>query len=149
VIPNQKILSHVQKIGVLNRKSLFLFLFLSLTITQVAKSQNGEFVVGAAVGIYGIHIVGDIDKMYSQTGGEMSGTGGYSIGFNVKRYFSKNTYGAFELRYIRKGSIYEFITSVGTVANQEKSFCLKLLSFSETSHSFNSLTNISEPIILA
>lgn len=72
--------------------------------------------MGAAVGIYGIHITGDIEKMYSQTSGEFSGTGGYSIGFNVKRYFSKNTFGEFELRYIRKGSIYEFITSVGTVA---------------------------------
>lgn len=80
------------------------------------QSQSNEFIVGAAVGIYGIHIIGDIEKMYSQTSGEFSGTGGYSVAFNVKRYISKNTFGEFELRYIRKGSIYEFITSVGTVA---------------------------------
>ncbi len=68
------------------------------------------------LGFYGIHIVGDIEEMYSPTNGNISGTGGLSFGFNVKHNFTKNIYGAFELRYIRKGSIYTFITSYGTKA---------------------------------
>ena len=97
-------------------KSIFLLLFFLYGITSDTKSQNREFIVGSMAGFYGIHIVGDIAEMYSQTSGELSGTGGFSVGFNVKRNFSKNVFGAFELRYIRKGSIYEFITSYGTVA---------------------------------
>ncbi len=97
-------------------KSFYISITILFTVNFYAQSQNKEFIVGAAIGIYGIHITGDVYKMYSQTSGEFSGTGGYSIGVNVKRYFSKNTFSEFELRYIRKGSIYEFITSVGTVA---------------------------------
>jgi len=68
------------------------------------------------LGFYGIHIVGEIEEMYSPTNGSISGTGGLSFGFNVKHYFSKNFYGAFELRYTRKGSIYSFTSSYGSKA---------------------------------
>jgi hypothetical protein len=80
------------------------------------KSQSKEFIVGAALGFYGVHIVGEIEEMYSPTNGNISGTGGFSFGLNVKHAFSKSIYGAFEIRYIQKGSIYRFTTSYGTNA---------------------------------
>lgn len=79
-------------------------------------SQNKEFIVGVLVGFYGVHIQGDIDEVYSPTNGDFYGTGGLSGGFNVKRYFSKTVYGEFEIRYIRKGSIYDFVTDYGIQA---------------------------------
>ena len=68
------------------------------------------------VGFYGVHIVGEIEEMYSPTNGTISGTGGFSAGINVKHGLSKNLYGTFELRYFQKGSIYQFTTSYGTPA---------------------------------
>jgi len=90
-----------------------LFLFVSSIDLQ---SQNKEFIVGGMIGFYGIHIEGDVENLYSSSNGTFWGTGGFSAGFNVKRYFSKNIYGAFELRYIRKGGLYEFVSNVGIQA---------------------------------
>jgi hypothetical protein len=95
-------------------KSIFISLLLFFTITPAVFSQNQEFIAGAFIGFYGIEIKGDIQKMYSNTFGDVTGTGGMSAGFNVKHNFSKNNYLAFELRWIRKGSIYGFTTSYGT-----------------------------------
>jgi len=85
-------------------------------MVSVTISQNREFIVGGMVGFYGIHIEGDIADMYSDSNGTFWGTGGLSLGLNVKHNFSKSIYGAFEIRYIRKGSLYEFISNVGTQA---------------------------------
>jgi hypothetical protein len=79
-----------------------------------AHAQNKRFIAGSMVGFYGIHIQGDIREMYSSTNGIIWGTGGYSFGLNVKRYFGNSFYGGLELRYMRKGSLFEFITSHGT-----------------------------------
>jgi len=68
------------------------------------------------MGFYGIHIEGDVEHLYSSSDGTFWGTGGFSAGLNVKRYFSNNIYGAFELRYSRNGGLYEFISPVGTQA---------------------------------
>lgn len=97
-------------------KSFIILLFIIVSVIQTACAQNREFIVGSFLGFYGVHIVGDASEIYSQTGGELAGKGGISAGFNVNRYLAKNTYLGFELRYIRKGSIYEFITSYSTVA---------------------------------
>jgi len=80
------------------------------------KSQNREFIVGGMIGFYGIHIEGDVENLYSSSDGTFWGTGGFSAGLNVKRNFSKDISGAFEIRYIRKGGLYEFISNVGTQA---------------------------------
>jgi hypothetical protein len=91
-------------------------LLIFLTTGHLANAQDKEFIVGIALGFYGVHITGDIDKMYSSTNGDISGTGGLSFGLNVKHNFSKSIYGAFEIRYSQKGSIYRFTTSYGTNA---------------------------------
>jgi len=72
--------------------------------------------MGAMIGFYGIHIEGDVAHLYSSSNGTFWGTGGLSAGLNVKRNFSKNIYGAFEIRYIRKGGLYEFISNIGLQA---------------------------------
>jgi len=89
-------------------------LFLTYSITSVIIAQNKEFIVGSVIGFYGVENKGDIKYMYSKTNGTISGTGGLSFGLNISRNFSKIYYSALELRYMRKGSIYTFITSYGT-----------------------------------
>jgi len=79
-----------------------------------SSSQDRDFVAGTALGFYGIHIQGDIREMYSSTSGTIWGTGGLSFGLNVKRHLTNSLYGALELRYARKGSLYEFVTIHGT-----------------------------------
>jgi hypothetical protein len=97
--------------------ALYYILFLILLLSgNTCKAQDNEFIVGAALGFYGVHITGDIAEMYSSTNGDISGTGGLSFGLNVKHDFSKSIYGAFEIRYSQKGSIYRFTTSYGTNA---------------------------------
>ena len=88
---------------------LFLLFFLA---TPPVKSQNKAFIAGAFIGFYGIEIKGQIKDMYSP--GKISGKGGFSFGFNVKRDFSKKFYGALEMRYIQKGSINTIITYAGS-----------------------------------
>ena len=88
--------------------------FAIFTPTTIIRAQNKEFIVGSILGFYGIENKGDIKDMYSKTNGTISGTGGLSFGLNAKHDLSKNIYGSFELRYIRKGSIYTFITNYGT-----------------------------------
>ncbi len=85
-------------------------------MSPAAKSQNREFIVGSMVGFYGIHIEGEIEEMYSHSNGAISGMGGLSFGFNVKRSFSENIYGVFDLRYIRKGGLFEFLNPYGLQA---------------------------------
>lgn len=50
---------------------------------------------------------------WSGSNGTIWGTGGLSAGGYVKRNFSDHIYASLELRYIRKGSLYEFITDEG------------------------------------
>lgn len=100
----------------MNLRSSGILLILLLTTISYARSQDRAFIVGTMIGFYGIHIQGDISDVYSSTSGTFWGTGGLSFGLNVKRDISDKTYGAFELRYIRKGSLYEFITDYGIPA---------------------------------
>jgi hypothetical protein len=85
-------------------------------MSSLVRSQDKEFIAGAVIGFYGIHITGEINEMYSSTGGEVTGNGGLSFGVNVKHNITKAIYGALEMRYIHKGSIYGFTTNYGTQA---------------------------------
>ena len=98
----------------------YIILFaLLISLSPRVHSQNQGFTAGAVVGFYGVHINGDISEVYSQANGELWGTGGFSLGFNVKKSFNKSIYGAFELRYSCKGSIFEFVTTYGTIAYEQ------------------------------
>lgn len=94
-----------------------IFILCALILSfKTGLAQNKEFTTGIFAGFYGIHIEGDIDYMYSLTDGNIWGTGGLSFGFNVRHYFSDHIYGAFDLRYIQKGSIFEFLNPYGLPA---------------------------------
>lgn len=92
--------------------SIIILFFLIINISS--KAQSKEFVAGASLGFYGIHINGEISEIYAPTHGIYWGTGGLSFGLNVKRDISNKTYALLEIRYSRKGSLYEFITNKST-----------------------------------
>jgi hypothetical protein len=94
-----------------------IFLILTFLISFASSyAQDREFVVGSMIGFYGIHQMGEIESLYSQTAGDVGGTGDLSLGLNVRRDISQRFFLAFELRYIRKGSIYSFISNYSTQA---------------------------------
>lgn len=97
-------------------KSVLILSIFIFAIHFIGLSQKQEFILGPFIGFYGVHVEGEIENMYSPTNGTISGNGGLSFGLNVKRYFSKTIYAELELRYMQKGSIYQFTTSYGTSA---------------------------------
>ncbi|MBU8893372.1 MAG: PorT family protein [Bacteroidales bacterium] len=87
-------------------------LCLTLFISTVFAQKKG-FEAGIFFGLNGIHIEGDNEVLYNSSNGTIWGTGGISAGLSVKRGFARNLYWSFDLRYIRKGSIYEFTNVQG------------------------------------
>lgn len=88
-------------------------LLVFIVLTSLVFAQKRSFDAGVFLGFNGIHIEGDNEVLYNSNTGTVWGTGGISAGFTVKRDFAKSFYWTFDLRYIRKGSIYEFINIQG------------------------------------
>jgi len=82
-------------------------------ISSLLFAQNKGFDAGIFLGFNGIHIEGQNEVLYNSTDGTIWGSGGISAGLSVKRNLSKSFYWAFNLQYIRKGSIYEFVNNYG------------------------------------
>lgn len=91
---------------------IFVMFCLLVPSTLFSQSFSSSFFFNAN----GIQIQGQDVAYWSGGGGEVWGTGGLSVGGSVKRSFSDHIYIALEIRYIRKGSIYEFLTESGVVA---------------------------------
>ena len=89
----------------------FIIVFISITIFSFAQKKN--FNASIFLGFNGIHIEGDNEVLYNSTNGTIWGTGGITGGISVKRNFTNSLYWTFDLRYIRKGSIYEFTNIQG------------------------------------
>jgi len=87
--------------------------FLLILISNLSFSQKSGFDAGIFFGLNGIHIEGDNQVLYNSTNGTIWGTGGITAGLIVKRNFTENFYWSFDLRYIRKGSVYEFTNIQG------------------------------------
>jgi len=79
-----------------------------------AISQSKEFIAGVFFNTNGIHIEGDNAIFWQADKGKIWGGGGLSAGLSVNRHLNKLLYMGFELRYIQKGSIYEFINDFGS-----------------------------------
>lgn len=94
------------------KRKFLMCIFLSLLSTTVIAQQKG-FDAGIFLGVNGIHIEGQNEVLYNSTNGIIWGTGGLSAGLEIKRRFSKKFYWKFDLRYIRKGSVYEFTNIQG------------------------------------
>lgn len=80
------------------------------------KAQNPNFIGGVLLNLNGIQIEGEKEQYWDSSNGTIWGTGGISAGIFVKRDLTEKVYGVMELRYIQKGSLYEFADQNGSRA---------------------------------
>jgi hypothetical protein len=95
----------------MNKKIQIILIFIIFSFTLCAQKKG--FDASIFLGFNGIHIEGDNQVLYNSSYGTIWGTVGISAGLSIKKYFHKNYYWTFEMRYIRKGSIYEFTNIQG------------------------------------
>lgn len=76
--------------------------------------QPRHFIGGVLFNTNGIHIEGDNDIYWQNSNGIILGGGGLSAGISVKHYLLKKYYLNLELRYIQKGSVYEYLNEYAT-----------------------------------
>jgi hypothetical protein len=94
-----------------------LLIILCVGFTQLMIAQQKGFIGGVFLNFNGIEFKGsEANFWHSSSSEKIDGTLGSSAGLFVKREFSRNSYAVIELRYIEKGSIYEFISQYGTQA---------------------------------
>lgn len=94
-----------------------ILLVLCLIITQVSFAQQNRFIGGAFLNVNGIEFQGDEAEFWDEpTTKNIGGTLGMSAGLFVKRELPGNLSASLELRYIKKGSIYSFVSEYGTHA---------------------------------
>lgn len=79
----------------------------------ISSAQEHVFRPGIFVNLNGIQIEGDNDIYWDSSYGKIWGTGGISYGAFVTYDRFKKIVGTLELRYIRKGSLYEFTNEFG------------------------------------
>lgn len=105
----------------ISKKNINILLLLSFAyLIQPIDGQQRKFIGGVLLNFNGIEFKGNAVQYWTSTNQttRIDGTLGLSAGLFVKREFAKKIYSTFELRYIRKGSIYEFISPYGTQAFQ-------------------------------
>jgi hypothetical protein len=84
-------------------------------LTQIITAQQKRFIGGLLLNFNGIEFKGSESQFWNTSNStKIDGTLGSSVGLFVKRDLTKKIYTTLELRYIRKGSIYEFISEYGT-----------------------------------
>ncbi|NQU54632.1 MAG: PorT family protein [Bacteroidetes bacterium] len=96
----------------MHKKISILFLFLIVCIVHI-HAQEHVFRPGVLLNFNGIHVQGDNEIYWNSSDGKIWGTGGISFGAFVTYDSYKKFVGTLELRYIRKGSLYEFINTFG------------------------------------
>lgn len=94
----------------MKERLFILFLFLS---NLSLHAQDHVFRPGILLNFNGIHIEGDNTAFWNSSDGTIWGTGGVSVGGFVTYDTYKKIIGTLELRYIRKGGLYEFINDWG------------------------------------
>lgn len=98
----------------LSLRKVITTLFISATLCLNAQQDN--FIGGVLLNFNGIEFKGNSAQYWTSTNGTIWGALGVSAGLFVKREFTKKIYSILELRYINKGSIYEFTSQYGTPA---------------------------------
>lgn len=88
------------------KKAILIFSFLIVFLS--IQAQEHVFRPGILLNFNGIHIEGDNNRFWDSADGSVYGGGGVSFGAFVTYDSYKKLIGTLELRYIRKGSIYEF-----------------------------------------
>jgi hypothetical protein len=99
-------------------KNVF-FLLLCFSCKHI-HAQPHKFTGGIVLNANGIEFKGNSAQFWTSSNQttKIDGTVGLSAGLFVKREFNKTLYSSLELRYIKKGSIYEFNSQYGTQAFQ-------------------------------
>jgi len=98
---------------------LILLSLLLICLLREANAQQNKFNGGLFFNINGIEFKGKDETHYwnsNRPGKEIGGTLGVSAGLFVKRDLTGKIYFSFEMRYIRKGSIYGFTSRYGQQA---------------------------------
>lgn len=78
------------------------------------QAQSNNFIGGLFFNANGVHFEGDNQIFWQSPNGKVWGGGGLSGGVYVKRNLSKKVYFGMELRYIQKGSVFEYGNDYGT-----------------------------------
>jgi hypothetical protein len=91
---------------------------LFIHISLYTDAQNTEFIAGLLVNINGISFVGKTAQFWNASDGTIWGGLGGSVGVSVQRDLTKKLYPKFELRYSKKGSIYEYLNQYSTQSNE-------------------------------
>ena len=87
---------------------------ISCFISIISYCQPRDFIGGIFFNANGIHIVGDDHTYWQNSNGKIWGGGGLSAGLSVKHYLLKKCYLNLELRFIQKGSVYEYLNLYST-----------------------------------
>ena len=95
-----------------SRSILILFVLFLSGLNLFAQTNN--FVAGIFFNANGIHFEGDNQIFWQTPNGNIAGSGGLSGGISVKRNLSEKIYLEMELRYIQKGSVFEYGNDFGT-----------------------------------
>lgn len=95
-------------------KKYFLTFINVFLITLFVFAQSNNFRGGVFLNPNGIHFAGDNQIFWQSQNGKVWGGGGISGGIYVKRDISKKVYFGLELRYIQKGSVFEYGNQFGS-----------------------------------
>lgn len=101
---------NILSFGILNKLLFILFVF--LTYPNLF-AQEHVFRPGILLNFNGIEIRGENNIYWTSSNGTIWGTGGISFGGFVTYDTYKKITGTLELRYSRKGSLYEFVNDWG------------------------------------
>ncbi len=70
--------------------------------------QSNYFNGGVFFNVNGIHLEGNNDIFWQNSNGKAFGAGGLSAGISTYRYLNQKYYLNLEIRFIQKGSVYEY-----------------------------------------
>lgn len=91
---------------------------LLILISVYTNAQKHEFVAGLLADVNGISFVGRTAQFWNASDGTIWGGLGGSVGLSVQRDLTKKLYPKFELRYSKKGSIYEYLNQYSTQSHE-------------------------------
>jgi hypothetical protein len=88
---------------------LLSLIFLLWVFHQSNFAQSNKFVASIFINANGIEMQGETNKFWQNVDGTVWGGLGSSLGVNVKKNILKNRFLKFEIRYIQKGSVYDYV----------------------------------------
>jgi hypothetical protein len=87
-------------------KAVIILIFNFYTVLTFC--QSNYFIGGIFFNVNGIHLEGNNDIYWQNSNGRTLGAGGLSAGLSVNHYLHKKYYINLEIRFMQKGSVYEY-----------------------------------------